>query len=225
MKVDYKKFNLSKLLQYFKFILTRLSPKVIHFFILYTKLKVMSSKGILYYSYKFKRSNSSVALDCEMVGTGPCGETSILGRVSIVNESGEILLDKYVKPTEKVTNYRTKFSGLRPHNLDNGENFEDVQREVLAILANKLLIGHALDGDMTVLKINHHKSMRYDTLNCPYIRKYLRLCRNPSLKMLTQRILGKNIQKGEHDSVEDARAAMSIFKKIRTMFKNKEIIV
>lgn len=59
-------------------------------------------------------------MDCEMVGTGVDGVDSILARVSIVNQFGHIILDKYVKPTEPVTDYRTHVSGIRPTDLVNG---------------------------------------------------------------------------------------------------------
>lgn len=59
-------------------------------------------------------------MDCEMVGTGPDGVDSILARVSIVNQFGHALLDKYVKPRETVTDYRTHVSGIRPSDLTAG---------------------------------------------------------------------------------------------------------
>lgn len=62
-----------------------------------------------------------VAIDCEMVGVGPDGEDSILARVSLVNQFGKCIYDKYVKPTEKVTDYRTAVSGIRPQDIKNGE--------------------------------------------------------------------------------------------------------
>ncbi|GFY39862.1 RNA exonuclease 4 [Trichonephila inaurata madagascariensis] len=42
-----------------------------------------------------------------MVGVGPRGCDSILARVSIVNAYGECIYDTFVKPKEKVTDYRT----------------------------------------------------------------------------------------------------------------------
>ena len=48
-----------------------------------------------------------LALDCEMVGVGADGKRSILARVSIVNEDGNVIMDKFVAPTERVTDYRT----------------------------------------------------------------------------------------------------------------------
>lgn len=62
-----------------------------------------------------------VAIDCEMVGVGPDGEDSILARASLVNQFGKCIYDKYVKPTERVTDYRTAVSGIRPQDIRNGE--------------------------------------------------------------------------------------------------------
>ena len=64
----------------------------------------------------------AVAIDCEMVGVGPDGEDSILARVSLVNQFGKCIYDKYVKPTERVTDYRTAVSGIRPEDIVNGES-------------------------------------------------------------------------------------------------------
>lgn len=55
-----------------------------------------------------------------MVGVGMDGKESILARVSIVNHSGKVLYDKYVKPLEKVTDYRTQISGIRHCDLEKG---------------------------------------------------------------------------------------------------------
>lgn len=61
-------------------------------------------------------------MDCEMVGVGLDGEESILARVSIVNHFGKCIYDKYVKPTEKVTDYRTAVSGIRPADIEKGQD-------------------------------------------------------------------------------------------------------
>ena len=60
-------------------------------------------------------------MDCEMVGIGWKGEDSMLARVSIVNQFGHCLYDKFVRPREKVVDYRTKVSGVRPSDLVKGE--------------------------------------------------------------------------------------------------------
>lgn len=47
-----------------------------------------------------------LAMDCEMVGVGPNGTKSVLARVCIVNSAGNVLLDTFVRPQEKVTDFR-----------------------------------------------------------------------------------------------------------------------
>lgn len=56
-----------------------------------------------------------------MVGVGPEGSESTLARVSIVNYHGTTILDLFVRPREKVTDYRTWVSGVREEDLRSGE--------------------------------------------------------------------------------------------------------
>lgn len=86
---------------------------------------------ILYHSISFcfflamlwwpKRVTRAVAMDCEMVGVGPEGEESILARCSMVNQFGKCIYDKFVRPTERVTDYRTAVSGIRPDDIREGQ--------------------------------------------------------------------------------------------------------
>lgn len=96
-------------------------------------------------------------MDCEMVGIGPNGRDHMLARVSIVNEKGDIILDKYVKPTEPVIDFRTRYSGITPRHLENAHSFAEVQAEVQRIKLNRILVGHALHNDLRVLKMEHPK--------------------------------------------------------------------
>lgn len=152
-----------------------------------------------------------VAIDCEMVGAGKDGEDDILARVSIVNQFGHCLYDKYVKPREKVTDYRTRFSGIRPANLKNAEEFDVVQKEVADIIKGKILVGHALHNDMKVLFLSHPRQRIRDTSRYKPFRKMTGCGGIPSLKRLTEKLLGVNVQQGSHDSIEDAQAAMKLY--------------
>lgn len=105
----------------------------------------------------FLSKSSAIALDCEMVGIGPNGRDHMLARVSIVNEKGEVIMDKYVKPTQPVIDYRTRFSGITPEHLENAYHFADVQAEVGRIKFNRILVGHALHNDLRVLRMEHPK--------------------------------------------------------------------
>ena len=155
-----------------------------------------------------------LAIDCEMVGVGHRGRRDILARVSIVNAFGHVIYDKYVLPGEPVTDYRTFVSGIQPHHLKNGIQFDKCQREVCDLLHDRILIGHAVHHDLKVLYLEHPASDIRDT------SKYFDSSAyggrgTPSLRKLTEYYLGVDIQSAAHDSVEDARATMRLY----TMFK------
>ena len=63
-----------------------------------------------------------VAIDCEMVGVGP-EKTSALAHVVVVNNEGHVLLDEKCRPERRITDYRTRFSGLRPRDLRDAPPF------------------------------------------------------------------------------------------------------
>ncbi|NXO51129.1 REXO4 exonuclease, partial [Aramus guarauna] len=152
----------------------------------------------------------AVAMDCEMVGVGPKGEDSIVARVSIVNQFGKCIYDKYVKPTEEVTDYRTAVSGIRPENIKTGEDFKTVQKEVADILNGRILVGHALRNDLKVLFLDHPKKKIRDTQRYKPFRQRVKNGR-PSLKLLCERLLNVQVQTSEHCSIQDAQAAMRLY--------------
>ncbi|KFV39927.1 RNA exonuclease 4, partial [Gavia stellata] len=168
----------------------------------------------------------AVAMDCEMVGVGPKGEDSIVARVSIVNQFGKCIYDKYVKPTEEVTDYRTTVSGIRPENINTGEDFKTVQKEVADILNGRILVGHALRNDLKVLFLDHPKKKIRDTQRYKPFRQRVKNAR-PSLKLLCERLLNVQVQTSEHCSIQDAQAAMRLYtlekKKWEAAVKNKSI--
>lgn len=71
-----------------------------------------------------------VAMDCEMVGTGPGGRTSALARCSIVTYEGDVVYDQYVRPEAPIVDYRTRWSGIRPRHMANAVPFRRAQQEV-----------------------------------------------------------------------------------------------
>ncbi|XP_036983594.2 RNA exonuclease 4 isoform X1 [Artibeus jamaicensis] len=152
----------------------------------------------------------AVALDCEMVGVGPAGEESVAARVSIVNQHGKCVYDKYVRPAQPVTDYRTAVSGIRPEHLQRGEQFEVVQKEVADMLRGRVLVGHALHNDLKVLLLDHPKRKIRDTQKYKPFKSQVRSGR-PSLKLLAERVLGIRVQQAEHCSVQDAQAAMRLY--------------
>ncbi|XP_013169092.1 PREDICTED: RNA exonuclease 4-like [Papilio xuthus] len=148
-----------------------------------------------------------IAMDCEMVGSG---NRSLLARVSLVNNFGSLVYDKYVKPTETVTDYRTFVSGIKQHHLNTGENFNTVQREVQNLIRGKILVGHSLHFDLAALGLTHpERDIRDIAKYEPF--KRLNNGNTPSLQLLAQHYLNQRIQSGEHDSAEDAKVAIKVY--------------
>ncbi|CAI4221117.1 unnamed protein product [Auanema sp. JU1783] len=165
---------------------------------------------------KKTKNDNLVALDCEYVGGGYQGNDDVLARVSIVNSEGDVVYDSYVKPTDKVTDYRTSVSGVRPGNLVNGKPFQTVQFEVSKLLKDKTVVGHAIHNDFRVLNIAHSKKNIRDTARCNLLKSLSNFeGRMPSLKKLAESVLGIEIQKGEHDSVTDARVTLRLYEVVK----------
>ncbi|XP_044120437.1 RNA exonuclease 4 [Neovison vison] len=152
----------------------------------------------------------ALAMDCEMVGVGPQGEESIAARVSLVNQYGKCVYDKYVKPSQPVTDYRTPVSGIRPESLTHGERLEVIQQEVADLLKGRILVGHALRNDLKVLFLDHPKKKIRDTQKYKPFKSQVKSGR-PSLKLLAEKLLGIRVQEAEHCSIQDAQTAMRLY--------------
>lgn len=158
-----------------------------------------------------------VGIDCEMVGVGGEEDRSVLARVSIVNFHGTQVYDSFVRPKEFVTDWRTHVSGVSPKNMATARDFDQVQEEVAAILKGRIVVGHAIKNDLAAMMLGHPKRDIRDTSRYSGFRKYS-AGRTPSLRKLTKEILGVEIQKGEHSSIEDAQATMLLFRRHKSGF-------
>lgn len=175
---------------------------------------------------------------------------SLLARVSLVSYTLEPIYDAYVLPPAGVvvSDYRTRWSGITPAHLDPARAhstdpavralaarpFAQAQREVAALLEGRVLVGHALSNDLAVLGLSHPRAALRDTARHAAFRARLApvdrdgnvvgKLKAPSLKRLTKEVLGWEIQADEragHSSVEDARAAMALYKYDKAAFERE----
>ncbi|KAK8451021.1 hypothetical protein SEVIR_6G101100v4 [Setaria viridis] len=152
----------------------------------------------------------AVAIDCEMVGVGSDGGKSALGRITLVNCFGNVVYDEYVRTVERIVDYRTRISGIRPKHMNKAKEFWVVQKEVAELIKGRILVGHALHNDLKVLLLSHPKKDTRDTSEYEIFRRERK---RRSLKDLANEVLGAKIQQSEHCPIEDARAAMFIYNK------------
>ncbi|XP_023496750.1 interferon-stimulated 20 kDa exonuclease-like 2 [Equus caballus] len=163
-----------------------------------------------------KMPKKMVAIDCEMVGTGPKGHVSSLARCSIVNYNGDVLYDEYILPPCHIVDYRTRWSGIRKQHMVNATPFKIARSQILKILTGKIVVGHAIHNDFKALQYFHPKSLTRDTSHIPPLNRKADCPENAtmSLKRLTKKLLNRDIQVGKsgHSSVEDAQATMELYK-------------
>lgn len=185
------------------------------------KMGIQQSKDVesaLVKERGFEGLTKAVAIDCEMVGVGPDGEESILARVSLVNRLGKCIYDKYVKPTEKVTDYRTHVSGIRPEDIQDGEDIDTVRREVAEILRDRIVVGHAIHNDLKLLLLDHPKKKIRDTQKYEGFKK-IAGSKRPALRVLCREVLNVRVQQGEHSSVQDAQATMRLYTSVKKQWE------
>lgn len=158
-----------------------------------------------------------LAMDCEMVGVGDGGYESALARVSIVDFHGRLVYDSYVRPKERVTDWRTWVSGVGPRNMATARTFDEVQTQVAGLLGGRILVGHDVKHDLQALALGHPKHSVRDTARFSGFRKYGHGPK-PALRVLAREILGVEIQTGQHSSIEDAKVAMLLFRRFKPGF-------
>ncbi|WRT65966.1 uncharacterized protein IL334_002917 [Kwoniella shivajii] len=100
--------------------------------------------------------NEVVAMDCEMIFT-TAGVS--LGRVTIVDENGEILLDELVRQTVPVLDVNTRFSGITTEQLETAVmDLPSVRAAACMFIgAETILVGHGLENDLRALRLLHTK--------------------------------------------------------------------
>jgi RNA exonuclease 4 len=158
-----------------------------------------------------------LAIDCEMVGVGDEGHESALARVSVVDFHGRQVYDSYVRPKERVTDWRTHVSGIAPKHMHGARGFEEVQAQVAELMEGRILVGHDIRHDLQALLLEHPARLVRDTARFPGFRKYGNGPK-PALRVLAKEILDVEIQTGQHSSIEDARVAMLLFRRHKPAF-------
>lgn len=161
-----------------------------------------------------------LAIDCEFVGVESDGKKSALARASVVNYFGHVVYDKYVRPQEQVTDWRTWVSGIAPHHMNEAVSFQQAQEELAELLDGRIIVGHSLKNDLDVLLLSFPRTSIRDTSRYAPFREISKGS-SPALKKLASIFLGLEIHGASHSSVEDALVTMLLFRSRRRDFEKR----
>ena len=107
-------------------------------------------------------SKRYIALDVECVATGRRHDDRDLCLVAVVDANEKVILRRKVKPEKSVVSYLTPLTGVHPGDLDEGEKFLKVIKEVKELLGpNVVLIGQGVKSDIKWLQLEKGKD--YDS--------------------------------------------------------------
>ncbi|CCJ30887.1 unnamed protein product [Pneumocystis jirovecii] len=150
----------------------------------------------------------AAVLDCEMIYTTGGME---LARITIYDICENLLIDKLIKPKNKIIDFNTRWSGIK--SLDNAElslsDLHNILFTDLKLCSSTILIGHGLENDLIAIRLVHKRII--DTALLFQDEKGLQ--RKHSLKYLAKKYLKREIQTnitGGHDSKEDAKATLDL---------------
>lgn len=185
-------------------------------------------------SYQDIRSGVLVAIDAEYIvlkwakrsdepETFPTSSSArkhmALARVSCImsSEPGDevTIMDDYVHTPEEIEDYVTQFSGIRAGDLDALRStkcltaLKATYLKLRALVdAGVVFVGHGLSQDFRVCNIAVPKRQIIDTL----LIFHKPGSRYMSLRFLALHLLGEKVQEKEHDSIEDARTSLRLYR-------------
>ncbi|KAI7761581.1 hypothetical protein ACKAV7_009003 [Fusarium commune] len=144
-----------------------------------------------------------------------------LARASVVRGQGESegtpFIDDYINIKEPIVDYLTSYSGITEQDLDPRVSKHSLLSLKMAykkmwILLNLgcKFLGHGLKQDFRVINIHIPKSQVIDTIDLFFLQTRLRRL---SLAFLAWYLLKEDIQMETHDSIEDSRTALKLYKK------------
>lgn len=142
-----------------------------------------------------------------------------LARVSCIMsaEPGDevTIMDDYVNTPEEIEDYVTQFSGIRAGDLDALKSTKSLTALKATYLklralvdAGVIFVGHGLAQDFRVCNIVVPKNQIIDTL----LLFHKPGSRYISLRFLAFHLLGEKVQEVEHDSIEDARTSLRLYR-------------
>lgn len=173
----------------------------------------------------YELNSKFLAVDCEIVETEDFG--GFPARVAVVNYYGKRVLDVYINPNaySRVVNWRTPIGGVSPEVIEGAiesnkvVSLADAQIMIGEMLEkhDAVLVGHNVMYDLNALQMELPKKRYIDTQRLP---RFISDCGGCGLRRVVGTYFNLQIQHHRgHDPVENARAAMLVFRTFQREFQ------
>ncbi|KAF8213126.1 hypothetical protein K438DRAFT_2158054 [Mycena galopus ATCC 62051] len=165
-------------------------------------------------SHFYPAPENIIALSTVCVGVGPGGTTSMLAYAPL--PQGEPLLDKFVRPTMEVVDYREATTGIKNWQLFSKEAmpFNVLQQFIANLMRGKIVVGHSIWNDLPALLGIPHPAVA--TRDVALYQPFRNALRSPhqiiGLQTLCWQLMRRRCQEGLIDPSENARAAMDLYR-------------
>lgn len=168
-------------------------------------------------------ANDIVAEDGEAITPSKASDEPIcLGQDGIDGRHPYVpFIDDYIAISDPIVDYLTQYSGISPGDLSvrtspyaaSGRlvSLKTAYKKIWLLLnLGFVFVGHGLLKDFRTINIHVPKSQVIDTVELFYLKSR---GRKLSLRFLSWLLLGEEVQVGMHDSIEDARTALRLYKR------------
>ncbi|KAJ7125658.1 hypothetical protein C8R43DRAFT_1029835 [Mycena crocata] len=124
-------------------------------------------------------------------------------------------MNQFVRPTMEISDYRVASTGIHQWQLfsKDAKLFTSVQQEVARLIRGKIIVGHSIWNDLSVLGIPHPAVHTRDVALYQPFRNALRLPHSIiGLQTLLWQLMHRRCQEGLIDPSENARAALDLYR-------------